>query len=167
MIAQPAQALVLREPPAPRKRDAVRRGGLAFASGQKVAPQFATDRRSTPAHRAADLTTRFPGRMQPGNLNTIIKIELVISLAHRNSGLHRCCASFVNSGSTAIQALPHPYKGATVARACVKRRTPPQNDTNRQKGIFNKSLTRFCFYGSLAEHGRMIRIQFDRCRRNP
>ncbi|MCZ6772441.1 MAG: hypothetical protein O7G83_10750, partial [Proteobacteria bacterium] len=37
-----------------------------------------------------------PGRMQPGNLNTIIKIELVISLAHRNPGLYRCCTSFVN-----------------------------------------------------------------------
>ena len=36
--------------------------------------------------------------MQPGNLNTIIKIELVISLAHRNSGLYRCCTSFVNLG---------------------------------------------------------------------
>ena len=37
--------------------------------------------------------------MQPGNLNTIIKIELVISLAHRNSGLYRCCTSFVNLGA--------------------------------------------------------------------
>ncbi len=167
MIVQPAQALVLREPPAPRERHPVHRGGLAFASGQKIAPQFAADRRSIPAHRVADLTTRFPGRMQPGNLNTIIKIELVITFAHRNSGLYRCCASFVNPGSTGIQALPHTYKGAMVARACVKRRTPPQNDTNRQKSIFNKSLTRFCFYGSVAERGRMIRILFDQCRRNP
>ena len=86
MIVQPAQALDLREPPAPRARDPVRRGGLVFAPGQTVAPQLAADRRSIPAHQVADLTTRFPGRMQPGNLDTIIKIELVISLAHRNSG---------------------------------------------------------------------------------
>jgi hypothetical protein len=71
------------------------RGG---APRQTAAPQLAADRRSIPAHQAADLTTRFPGRMQPGNLNTIIKIELVISLAHRNSGLYRCCTSFVSLG---------------------------------------------------------------------
>ncbi len=98
MIAQPAQALDLREPPAPRERDSVRRGGLVFAPGQAVAPQLAANRRSIPAHQVADLTTRFSGCMQPENLNTIIKIELVISLAHRNSGLYRCCTSFVNLG---------------------------------------------------------------------
>ena len=37
--------------------------------------------------------------MQPGNLDTIIKIELVISLSHRNSGLYRCCTSFVSLGT--------------------------------------------------------------------
>ena len=34
------------------------------------------------------------------DLTTIIKIELVISLAHRNAGLYRCCTSFVNLGSS-------------------------------------------------------------------
>ena len=48
--------------------------------------------------QVADLTTRFPGCMQSGNLDAIIKIELVISLAYRNSGLYRCCTSFVNLG---------------------------------------------------------------------
>ena len=52
------------------------------------------------AHQVADLTMRFPGRMQPGNLNTIIMIELVISLAHRNSVLYRCCTSLVILGAS-------------------------------------------------------------------
>ena len=30
----------------------------------------------------------------------VIKIELIISLAHRNSALYRCCTSFVNLGSS-------------------------------------------------------------------
>jgi hypothetical protein len=34
--------------------------------------------------------------MQPENLNMIVKIELVIILAHRNSGSYRCCTSNVN-----------------------------------------------------------------------
>ncbi len=31
-------------------------------------------------------------------IDTIIKIELVIVLAHRNSGAYRCCTWFVNLG---------------------------------------------------------------------
>ena len=37
--------------------------------------------------------------MQTGYLDTIIKIELVIVLAHRNSGPYRRCTWFVNLGS--------------------------------------------------------------------
>ena len=100
-------------------------------------------------------------------------IYSMVAKAYHNSGFDR-----IESAASAQPLIDRlrgnfyrKYTGrhlrAMVARACVKRRTPPQNDTNRQKGIFNKSLTRFCFYDSLAEHGRMIRIQFDRCRRNP
>ncbi len=34
--------------------------------------------------------------MMPGKLNPLVKIELSIMLAHRNSGTYRCCTSFVN-----------------------------------------------------------------------
>jgi hydroxymethylglutaryl-CoA synthase len=34
--------------------------------------------------------------MKPGQLYSIVKIELMIMLAHRNSGAYRCCTSFVN-----------------------------------------------------------------------
>jgi hypothetical protein len=34
--------------------------------------------------------------MMPGKLNPLVKIELSIMLAHRNSGPYRCCTSFVN-----------------------------------------------------------------------
>jgi hypothetical protein len=32
----------------------------------------------------------------PAQLNPLIKVELVIMLAHRNPGAHRCCTSFVS-----------------------------------------------------------------------
>ncbi len=41
--------------------------------------------------------------MQTGYLDTIIKIELVIVLAHRNSGAYRCCTWFVNLGTPRLK----------------------------------------------------------------
>ena len=43
--------------------------------------------------------------MQTGYLDTIIKIELVIVLAHRNSGPYRCCTWFVNLGAVLIRTV--------------------------------------------------------------
>jgi hypothetical protein len=49
----------------------------------------------------AELTAEIPGRMQPGYLNTIIKIERVLCRAHRTFGSHRCCISFASLGARA------------------------------------------------------------------
>ncbi len=34
--------------------------------------------------------------MKPGELYPLIKVELSVVLAHRNSGAYRCCTSFVS-----------------------------------------------------------------------
>ena len=52
-----------------------------------------------------------------GNLNTIIKIERVISLAHRNFGLYRCCASFVNLGTKVIHTFIDTKEAPSLGRS--------------------------------------------------
>ncbi len=47
----------------------------------------------------AELTAKIPGRMQPGYLNTIIKIERVLWVAHRTFDSHRCCTSVASLGA--------------------------------------------------------------------
>ena len=45
--------------------------------------------------------------MQTRYLDTIIKIELVIVLAHRNSGPYRCCTWFVSLGASLDEIIAY------------------------------------------------------------
>src|ERR1700675_1603386 len=55
--------------------------------GQRVAPQFPTDRRRRPIERRRNLVLRSTRCTQPVDLNTLLEAELAITLSHRHNTL--------------------------------------------------------------------------------
>ena len=77
--------------------------------------------------------------MQTGYLDTIIKIELVIVLAHRNSGPYRCCTWFVNLGSGAT-AIEYGLIAALVSVAAIGALTAMGNSLELMFGSVANTL---------------------------